>query len=437
MGVDRRTFLTLGGASLIAGCGGDLSYDPMQQTSADILPNPESRIDVGRALAQLLNRAGKRKIWTENGNWSRQAAQVYSYIAGSWSEGLQPTSYLPESFNAGLGSATTERDLALSAATLKLVSDIKFGRTRSNFFGAIGDVVDLAQNQNADAAQALSDLAPEAGPYRQLRDQAAQNLWRNRTRSEGFISLETTMEKLRLKPFPDISGQVIVVNIPAFDLHAYRDGRPYLRSRVIVGQEGRQTPIGQDHITDLKFSPDWTPPRSIINSDLIPALQEDPNALEPLGMNIFVQGQKVNDPRDHDWKALNPNLVSMRQPPGPNAILGGVRFTMNNSRAIYLHDTSARPLFNESLRTASSGCVRVEQSHDLAAWILREDGQPKEDDDIADLMSREESVFVKLTKSVRVEMLYLTAWINDQGVFTLYPDIYERETDLVEALAEG
>ena len=242
------------------------------------------------------------------------------------------------------------------------------------------------------------------------------------------------MEKLRLSKFPDISGKMIVVNIAAFDLHAYKDGRPSMRTRVVVGKEARQTPVGPDAVANLKFSPDWTPPRSIINADLVPALQQDSRALDVLNMRVFVDGKRIEDIHGYDWWNVNPDAVTMYQPPGDNAILGGVRFSLTNSQAIYLHDTSARPLFDDDLRTASSGCVRVDRSKDLAAWLLEHDGQYMASEELDRRMSLKKSEFVGLQQQVRVEMLYFTSWINDKGFFTLYPDIYDRDTGLMSQL---
>ena len=433
--MDRRTFLTLSGATMLGACGRGPEYEALNITVGEAATRPAQAVNVGGAVERLASLVGEPNVWGRRYNWSRNAYILHDYIRKSWADGLQPTSYLPQDMSRNLNFYNEDRDRALSAAAIKLVSDLTSGRTRNAFGRSAEAVAQLRDSENF--ASDLIDLAPKTGPYRQLRSEAFKTLSRTKATSPGFSSLETTMEKLRLNPYPNIDGQVVVVNIPAFDLHAYNNGRPYLRSRVIVGKEGRETPVGRDYITNLKFSPDWTPPRSIINRDLVPALQEDPTSLEPLGMDIFVSGEKIEDVANYNWSNVNPNSVTMHQPPGPNAILGGVRFTLNNSRAIYLHDTSARPLFGDTLRTASSGCVRVEESLDLASWLLDQDGQPKTNERLEELMGQKESSFINLRRRVRLEMLYYTAWINDQGIFTLYPDVYGRDEDLVKALAEN
>ena len=446
--LDRRKFFLLSSATVLAGCGslgGDVkpaepevpegAIDPSATAStySAITPNPRPTAQVGNALFRLVQGLPDNRLWSSGRHWNPQAKGLYVYISTSWAEGLQPTSYLPAVFNQGLPRiATKELDLALSAGAIKLASDIKNGRTQPNFSNVVTAVRSFARS--GDMTPSIASLSPSTGPYRQLRNAALSSLAAEGARSRGFPSHEATMEKLRVSTFPNINGKMIVVNIAAYDLHAYKEGRPSLRSRVIVGKEARQTPVGPDSISNLKFSPDWTPPRSIINADLVPALQQDPTSLDILGIEIFVDGERIEDVHSYDWWNVNPNAVTMHQPPGPTAILGGVRFTMTNSQAIYLHDTSARPLFNQDLRTASSGCVRVERSKELSAWLLENDGQPMAAAEIDRRMKLVEPEFVRLNQPMRVEMLYFTSWINDKGVFTLYPDIYNRDTSLMNAL---
>ena len=444
--IDRRKFFLLSSATVLAGCVGGRGTDTQPQvpdgaidpsatasTFANITPNPTTTAPVGNSLFELVQSAPDNRLWSSGARWNAQAQGLIAYIKTSWAEGLQPTSYLPVLFNNGLPRrATKDLDLALSAAALKLASDIRNGRSRPNFNRAIADVRGLVNS--SDMARSFGRLSPGTGPYRQLRAYALSSLKAEGARSRGFPSHEATMEKLRLSTFPDISGQMIVVNIAAYDLHAYKDGQPSFRSRVIVGKEARQTPVGPDAISNLKFSPDWTPPRSIINADLVPALQQDPTSLDILSIDIFVNGNKIDDVHGYDWWSVNPNNVTMHQPPGENAILGGVRFSMTNSQAIYLHDTSARPLFNNDLRTASSGCVRVDKSKEMSAWLLANDGQPMASEEIDRAMNLSAPEYVRLSRQVRVEMLYFTSWINDAGVFTLYPDIYNRDTALMGRL---
>ena len=59
-----------------------------------------------------------------------------------------------------------------------------------------------------------------------------------------------------------------------------------------------------------------------------------------------------------------PYLV--RQPTGPDNVLGVVKFMFPNKHHVYVHDTNHRELFERHERTFSSGCVRVRNPLDLA-----------------------------------------------------------------------
>ena len=131
---------------------------------------------------------------------------------------------------------------------------------------------------------------------------------------------------------------LVWVNLPAYRLRVLdtRDGGVLMESRVIVGKVGRNTPRMDTRIVNLKFNPDWSPPKS-------------------------AAGKRYT-------------------PPGPRNPLGRVRFSTDNGIGIYLHDTNNHDLFNTPVRAYSLGCVRVEAWHDLAlllsgqddAWIGRQ-----------------------------------------------------------------
>ena len=54
----------------------------------------------------------------------------------------------------------------------------------------------------------------------------------------------------------------------------------------------------------------------------------------------------------------------------PDNPLGKLKFTLEGTNGIYLHDTSARHLFGKADRTLSHGCVRLSQPEALAKWLL-------------------------------------------------------------------
>ncbi len=54
-------------------------------------------------------------------------------------------------------------------------------------------------------------------------------------------------------------GRFVLVNIPSFELIAFENGDPVLRSRVVVGRRATPTPELETAIVAVKFNPSWTP----------------------------------------------------------------------------------------------------------------------------------------------------------------------------------
>ena len=117
-----------------------------------------------------------------------------------------------------------------------------------------------------------------------------------------------------------------------------------------------------DTVSSIKFSPDWTAPYSIIEKDIVPRAQEDPELLNELELVMKDGNGRRIDPHDVNWNSINVRNYIFRQPPGPLNLLGGVRFGLNNSSSIYMHDSPDRVFFHRELRAYSSGCMRLEKS---------------------------------------------------------------------------
>ena len=205
-----------------------------------------------------------------------------------------------------------------------------------------------------------------------------------------------------------------------------RDGRVELAMNMVVGRPTRQTPVEDDTIVSIKFSPDWTAPRSIVRADLIP---NAPQIFDDLGMEIRQNGQVI-DPRTVNWTPDQVGNYEFIQPPGPLNVLGGVRFTLQNSAAIYMHDSPDRVLFNKQNRIYSSGCMRLEKSADLALWLLKDQDPSWTLERVRNAMTQPNFSFETLERRVPIKTVYLEAWPSHRGGLRVVPDIYGRNADL-------
>src|SRR5690606_16847903 len=96
-----------------------------------------------------------------------------------------------------------------------------------------------------------------------------------------------TMERLRWTPL-FLGRRMVVVNIPEYVLRAYEvvDGRIHVRlsMRVIVGQAmDHATPLFDERMRSIEFSPFWNVPPSIARAEVIPRLRRDPGHWERQG----------------------------------------------------------------------------------------------------------------------------------------------------------
>lgn len=174
---------------------------------------------------------------------------------------------------------------------------------------------------------------------------------------------------------------LIWVNIPSYTLRVYDTSSRALlmTSKVIVGATGSQTPIFETNVINLKYNPDWSPPAS----------------LQRKGKRYV--------------------------PPGPNNPLGQVRFSTDNNRSIYLHDTNHHELFDRSMRALSAGCVRVSRWNELAQILSGEDQQAVTNHTAGNTIK-----FVKIPTSL-VWMSYQRVDLDESGQLVVFPDIYRKQ----------
>lgn len=130
------------------------------------------------------------------------------------------------------------------------------------------------------------------------------------------------------------AGKAILVNVPAYELVAFEDGVPVMRSRIIVGSPRNPTPLVDTHVSRVTFRPTWRPTPDMVES---------------------------GEYEDKVW------------PPGRNNPLGLAAVRLDPGMLVYLHDTNRRDLFQREGRAMSHGCIRVERWDELIAWILERD----------------------------------------------------------------
>lgn len=255
----------------------------------------------------------------------------------------------------------------------------------------------------------------------------------NKGPEEIYHQILANLERWRWYP-RDLGEHYILINIPNFKLAVIKDGDTVRQHNIIAGAKERPTPIFSDTIDHLVINPTWTVPPTIKSQDVLPKMAANRSYLSDNNMIITNRSGERVDPSKIDWssdEALNYNITQRAGPANP---LGRVKIMYPNQYLIYLHDTPAKSLFSQTQRAESSGCVRVENAVDLAAYVVEnQDDWQKEK--IQEIIATGETTTVKVNRPIQVHHFYWTAWragnetviLND--VYDLDEQIYTKLTD--------
>lgn len=215
------------------------------------------------------------------------------------------------------------------------------------------------------------------------------------------------------------NGTRLVVNIPEYKLHVYEGGEHVFDMDIVVGSEEHKTVMFDDEMTNIAFSPYWNVPPSIVENEILPAMQRNKNYLRNNGYEIT---------------SYENGLPVIRQKPGAQNSLGQVKFVFPNEHGIYFHDTPAKGLFKYPKRTFSHGCIRLSDPAKLAQYLLRTTPGWTEEK-IKNAMNSGKEQWVKLSNAVAVSLSYYTAWVSEDGELQLREDIYGLDKKSVNNIA--
>ena len=270
--------------------------------------------------------------------------------------------------------------------------------------------------------------------------------WRNGLIADGIVSTQTLevlnipaplrlrqleANLLRLQELVDFEKKkYVLVNIPGAEIEAVENGRVHSRHTAVVGKIDRPTPIVNSAIHQVNFNPYWTVPKSIIERDLIPIMQKDPEYLTENKIRILDWHGNELTHEQIDWYTDEAVKYQFKQDPGALNSLGSVRINFHNTHQVYLHDTPSKTLFGQDKRFHSSGCVRVQNVRELITWLLSSKQPRWTRSQVDEVIRTGERLDVNLGKSVPILMSYITAWGNSDGVVHFRDDIYEHDLEL-------
>lgn len=248
--------------------------------------------------------------------------------------------------------------------------------------------------------------------------------------SQRLRELEINLDRWRWLP-RDLGPRHILVNVAGYEMEVVDEGRRVLSMAVVVGEEGWETPMFRDTLDHIVFNPYWNVPASIAESSILPEIRRDPDYLERQNFEVVEwngSSSRVLSPADVQWSEVDDEdfPYTLRQKPGPENALGQVKFMFPNEHNIYLHDSPARDLFSEARRSGSAGCVRVEHPFELARLLLEIDSDTSLEEVEADLEHDREHR-VDLHRTVPIYIVYLTAWVEEDGTTRFHHDPYHHD----------
>jgi len=361
-----------------------------------------------------------------------------------WQEAVPPPPPLTERFAAGIEKYTffkeqgdsqplpenkilrknmSDSAVILLRQCLQLSQDLSAGSSPfSNYFdGSLEQDVKSFQKRHGLRV----DGAVGAETIRELNVPAAQRL----------DQLQKNFEHWQSQPLLDESFYILI-NLAAYELRLIEQGRTLLTMPVVVGRPEYETPEFKSEMTQIILNPSWNIPTSITVKEILPVLQLHGTYLENENIKIlqFRHGRWINVSRDSiSWSQVDtahfPYLF--RQPPGPLNPLGRFKFILPNPFGIYLHDTPAKFLFENPERRFSHGCIRIAEPLALARKLIEHDNAVNKESIFAHLESWEEFPIV-LTQPVPILIVYLSAWVEEDGTVQFRKDKTPPPLDSLE-----
>ena len=238
-------------------------------------------------------------------------------------------------------------------------------------------------------------------------------------RDRDADTIIVNMERWRWLP-RDLSKTHVMVNIPDFTLKIVHNDKLYWNTRVVVGKPTQPTPIMSAEMKFITVNPTWNVPPSIIQNEYLPALREDPNAMERIGLKV----------------QQNPDgTVRIWQPPGDRNALGRIRFNFPNKFLVYQHDTPDKHLFAHEKRAYSHGCMRVQDplmyGEKLLSIMMPQENYTAER--LRKMFGGAE-VNINFPKFLPVHLTYQTAFVDDAGKLQIREDVYGRDRRMMDLL---
>ena len=264
-----------------------------------------------------------------------------------------------------------------------------------------------------------------------------------RTIEEMNVSAEERLKMVLLNldrmraESPDMEDRFVFVNIPSTELRVIDNGVTTFHANAIVGKVARKTPLLKSEIFQAKLNPDWSVPAKIAAIDMLKHELDEPGYFASKNVRVFTSDGRQIDPRTVDWHDVKKGgyfPYRLKQDAGPENALGPMKLDFQNDYSVFIHGTSAPKLFAKQDRFFSSGCVRVDDPLGLATFLLQDDPSWTRER-VEEVVKGGKITYAKLARPIPLHIVYMTAWVDEQGVANFRDDVYDRDPSV--AIPEG
>jgi murein L,D-transpeptidase YcbB/YkuD len=390
-------------------------------------------------------------IWMTDMGFSSEAQAVIDEVLRADDWGLSSADFqLPEA--GDLPDSIDDQalnEIKLDLAILKYARHARGGKTVPVQLSKLYGMNPTLRDPKTVLAEIAA--APQPGVYLQglhpkhvQFERLHQALLKARAESEAgakpanMQKIIVNMERWRWMP-ENLGSLHVLLNVPAFTVYVARDGKVVYQDKIVVGEMKYATPVFTADLRSVVFNPEWTVPPTIVRENLLPKLRGggglfggNTSILKQHGLTVNYNGKRV-DPSSIDWNRVNMAAISFNQAPGPDNVLGKVKFIYPNPYTVYMHDTIKEGLFNKDIRAEGHNCPRVEHPGKIAAVILAQD-QNLPLAEVERLLAKGYNAAVNVRNRVPVHTAYFTAVADEQGKITTFPDIYKIDPPVAAAI---
>jgi murein L,D-transpeptidase YcbB/YkuD len=429
---------------------GSALVEAIRAKLADPALRKDATADDLNALVTFYNSRGEG-VWMTDMGFSNEAQAAIDEILKADDWGLSSSAFdLPSA--GDLPDSVDEQavgEIELNLAILKYARYARGGRTvpaqLNKLYGMAPTLRDpKTVLQEIAAAPQPSTYLQGLHPKHEQFERLHQALLKARAESEAgakpanMQKIIVNMERWRWMP-ENLGSLHILLNVPAFTVYVAKDGNVVYTDKIVVGELKYATPVFSADLKSVVFNPEWTVPPTIVRENLLPKLRGggglfggNTSILKQHNLNVKYNGKLV-DPSSIDWNRVNMAAISFTQAPGPDNVLGKVKFVYPNPYSVYMHDTIKQGLFDKQMRAEGHNCPRVEHPGKIAAVVLAQD-QNFPQTEVDKLLASGYNSAVSIRNRVPIHTAYFTAVANEQGKIATFPDIYKLDPPIAAAI---